>query len=99
MATILGEKKVYLTVGKTCYSYVSENGKTSKVEETALECCHEEADSRIVFHLNKCKNNSKVLIKASDTDVLIILLDNILKFGFFHLAISQLKIIVLIAQI
>lgn len=30
VATILGE--VYLTVGKTCYSYVSENGKTSKVE-------------------------------------------------------------------
>ena len=35
---------------------------------------HEEADSRMIFHLNSVANPADVVIRASDTDVLVIAL-------------------------
>lgn len=45
-------------------------------EENDLKCLHEEADTRIIFHLYRSGNERNVLIRASDTDILIILLGN-----------------------
>lgn len=37
---------------------------------------HEEADTKIVYHACKADANSNILIRCSDTDVLIIMLGN-----------------------
>ena len=35
---------------------------------------HEEADSSMIFHLNSVTNSSNVVIRTSDTDILVIAL-------------------------
>ena len=51
-----------------------------KHEENHLECFHREADTRMIFHIAHCKPESKIFVKVSDTDVLVILLGNMHKF-------------------
>lgn len=80
-ATTLGNKKIYITVGEQCFSYCSVANCVVQTEETELACQHEEADTRIVFHISKLPENSKILVKAADTDVLIILLGNMHNFS------------------
>lgn len=59
-----------------CYSYQVQQNRIIKTEEVEYMCHHEEADTRIVFHTSRVTPGSKILIKSSDTDVLIILLGN-----------------------
>lgn len=79
-STILQNKKVFITVGEKCFSYYAEGNRVIKTEEKDLECQHEEADTRIIFHMGKVHPNSTILVKATDTDVLVIILGNIHKF-------------------
>lgn len=88
-APILGNKKNYVTVGEQCFSYCSAGNLVVKTEETELACKHEEADTRIVFHISKVPENSKILVKASDTDVLIILLGNMHKFPNLYIWLAN----------
>lgn len=62
-----------------CFSFTSVSDRVLKIEETEFECNHEEADTRLIFHMSKLRINSKMVVEASDTDVLIILLGNIHK--------------------
>ena len=78
-STILLDKRVFITVEEQCFSYNSDGNRIIKTEETDFNCQHEEADTRIMFHISKAPPNSKILVKANDTDVLIILLGNIHK--------------------
>jgi len=80
LASILGKKKIFITVGEQCFSYCSVGNLVVKNEEIELACKHEEADTRIVYHVNKMQEKSKILVKAADTDILVILLDNLHKF-------------------
>ena len=41
-----------------------------------LYCTHEEADTRIFFHLNQVSSSRNVVIRTADTDCLIIALGN-----------------------
>ena len=93
LATIIQNKKIFLTVDHQCYSYQVCENSVSKTEETKYECYHEEADTRIIFHASKAEPGSRILIKASDTDVLIILLGNMHKLmeSQFWLASSTAK--------
>lgn len=50
-----------------------------KNEKVEYICDLEEADTRIIFHKSRVTPGLKVLIKSSDTDVMIILLRNIHK--------------------
>lgn len=59
--------------------YQAQQNCIKKSEEVDYTCNHEEADTRIVFHAHKVTPGSRILIKASDTDVLIIILGNIHK--------------------
>lgn len=67
---------MYLTVEDKCFSFQNLNSRVLKTEETEFECAHEEADTRIIFHLSKLEPGSNVVVKASDTDILIIVLGN-----------------------
>ncbi|XP_049318490.1 uncharacterized protein LOC125780337 isoform X2 [Bactrocera dorsalis] len=77
--TIVGNKKIFLTVDHQCFSYEVQQNSIKKSEEVDYLCHHEEADTRMIFHAYKAPPESKILIKASDTDVLVILLGNIHK--------------------
>lgn len=79
LVSIIQTKKIFITVGTLCYSYESRGKHVVKTEEIDYECYHEEADTRIMFHISKILQSSKILVKASDTDVLIILLANMHK--------------------
>ena len=40
-------------------------------------CSHEEADSRMLFHISKCSTPSNIFVRTVDTDVLIIALGSL----------------------
>lgn len=44
----------------------------SRVEVLELFSTHEEADSRMLFHLTSVPDNSNVVIRTADTDCLVI---------------------------
>lgn len=62
-----------------------------KTDETDLHCHHEEADTRMMYHLSKLESHSKIMIKAFDTDILVILLGNIHKFGTFEIFLTTIS--------
>lgn len=69
MAPIVGNKIIYVNFNK-CYSYRVENNKVIKTVEDS----HEEADSRIIYHICQINVDAEVVIRCSDTDILLILL-------------------------
>lgn len=76
----LNTRRCSIHLNDICYKIYNRDGKIAKQEEENFNCQHEEADSRMVFHLSRLPPEiTKIVIKASDTDVLIILLGN------FHL--------------
>lgn len=76
MAPIIGDKIIYVNFNK-CYSYRVESNKVIKTVEDSLSCEeHEEADSRIIYHICQINVDGEVVIRCSDTDILIILLGN-----------------------
>ncbi|CAG9771569.1 unnamed protein product [Ceutorhynchus assimilis] len=79
LAPIIRTKIFFITVETQCYSYQSIEKHVVRTEEIDYECYHEEADTRIMLHISKVQPTSKILVKASDTDILIILLGNMHK--------------------
>lgn len=72
LASIFQNKKVFLTVEERYFSYRVLENHVVRVEEVNYTCHHEEADTRIIYHISKANPTARVVIKASDTDVLII---------------------------
>lgn len=70
-------QKVFLNY-QLCHSYrkVAES-VVSEVSEKYTCSAHEEADTKIVYHVCAVGSNTNILIKCSDTDILVILLSNI----------------------
>lgn len=89
MASVILNKKVFITIQERCFLFVAVDGHMIKKEETDFTCHHEEVDTRIIFHISKLKVNSNIMIKASDTDILIILLGNIHKFPHLRIWMSS----------
>ena len=77
---ILGSKKVFLTLEEKCFSYQVQRGCVIITEGTKLQCFHEEADTRMIFHIYKSKPDSTIMVKATDTDVFILLLSHMRNF-------------------
>ena len=69
---------MYVNDGGICYCFGEENGQVTRTLIPELTSSHEEADSKMIYHLTILEENSKVIIRISDTDVLVITLDNIL---------------------
>lgn len=76
MASFIGNKTIYLSFSE-CYCYRIDNNKVIMTKDDSLSCeAHEEADSRIVFHICQIDFDAEVIIRCSDSDILIILLAN-----------------------
>jgi hypothetical protein len=76
LACFLGKKFLYVTEGLSCFSFRALNGQVLVKEEEGMRSIHEEADSRIIAHLNCISFPANVTIRTSDTDVLAILIGN-----------------------
>lgn len=77
--SILKDKRVFVSFYR-CLRYTA--GESAVVCELMpnLKCeGHEEADTKIIFFLSRLGENKEVLIKCSDTDILVILLGNMEK--------------------
>ena len=72
--SVLNGKVLYASFGGECFQYTPTNGcqEITMTTPAYLQADHEEADTLIAFHLINI-TASKVLVRASDTDVLVIL--------------------------
>ncbi|XP_053595716.1 uncharacterized protein LOC128667953 [Microplitis demolitor] len=78
MATFIGNTLIKLNYD-SCYSYIVKNNSVEMTIDEDMTCNnHEEADTKIIHHACKLDICAKtnVLLKTSDTDVLIIMLGN-----------------------
>lgn len=81
LSEVYGEKVVRIGTVSTCFLYRVENGKVIKEEDQELFCpLHEEADTKMLVHAASVPCPATVVIRTSDTDVLIIALGNSSKF-------------------
>ena len=74
---ILGLKTVFVNCEDKCYSFKVDEGIVVRVLEEEYHCNHEEADTRMIFHLSKLPEKANVIIRTADTDVLAITLGSI----------------------
>ena len=69
---ILKEKKLYVTDGNVCYLFAVSKGKMVRMIQLHLYSTHEEADSKMIFHVTSIEKNSNAIIRTADIDVFII---------------------------
>ena len=67
----LKNKIFYANFNNTCYRYVNSEGSMLCEEEEELYSSHEEADSRMFFHLDHISGPSNVVIRTNDTHCLV----------------------------
>ena len=76
-ADLIGEKTIYVDY-TSYYKYKVEDNILSRMEDPSSTNNHIEADTKIIFHVCKINENNpkQILIKASDSDIFIIMLSN-----------------------
>ena len=74
VAEIFEGKCLYVNDGDICHCFREKNGQVTGTLIPELTSSHEEADSKMIYHLTILEENSKVIIRTSDTDVLVIAL-------------------------
>lgn len=80
MAPFINEKTIYVKSDACFFKYTVIDGKVVRTLEEKLSCpAHEEADTKMIFHICQLDFDGKVTIRYSDTDVLIIMLANMNK--------------------
>ena len=76
---ILNGKILFASFGGECFKYTPTNDQKINVAiSTHLQADHEEADTLLALHIEKITASS-VLVRAADTDVLVILIDTLAK--------------------
>ncbi|GFV03419.1 uncharacterized protein TNCV_596271 [Trichonephila clavipes] len=77
MHSFIGNKTIYLSFDK-CYSYrVVNNQVIRSIKESLSWEEHEEAYTRIINHICQISVDAQVVVRCSDSDILIILLGNL----------------------
>ena len=80
-ATVLEGHELYIALEEECYSYTVIDGAVHQEEVPTLQCQHEEADTRIMFHLSRiiaADPQLAVSVRCNDTDVLVLLLYHVM---------------------
>ena len=74
-AEIIKNKEIILDVPGECYSFKVQDGVVHRCEVKELQNNHEEADTKICLHsLFRDNARGDIVIRASDTDIVVILL-------------------------
>ena len=76
--------KLYLGLEDKAWLYTARGDKVIRQDITELSCSHEEADTRMVWHvkyISDMQGKGNVVIRCDDTDVLVIFLAHVLKFA------------------
>lgn len=69
VAPLIGSKIIHVNFD-LCYKYSVQNGKVNKIIEPNLTCeGHEEADTKIIYHVCNIDQEANVRIRCSDTDI------------------------------
>ena len=66
--------EVYFGLEQSCYVYNTKNGLIQQREEDKLYSRHEEADTRVIYHVDFITKESPDYPTSCDTDVFVILL-------------------------
>ncbi len=84
-SAILKDRSLYFGLEDKCYRFTSDQKKVSRIEIGDLACKHEEADTRIIWHLHHIAQHTEDLqnevIRCSDTDVLVTLFNYVGKYS------------------
>ena len=83
-AHIMQSCKLFLAVEDTCFSFTSVDDGVLRTIEPSLKSFHEEADTRMIFHLSvgaRSENVSNIVVRSNDTDVLVLLVYHVAKTG------------------
>lgn len=74
--SFIGEKTIYIN-DEFCYKFEVHSNNGVRTIDHNLSCpAHEEADTKIVFHVCKLDFDAHVTIRCSDIDISIIMLGN-----------------------
>jgi len=76
-ASILKDHIVVMGLDGVCYTFRENGGSVFREDTEALNCQHEETDTRLVFHLDHIMQVSPAAtmrVRSNDTDVLVVLL-------------------------
>ncbi|CAH1103835.1 unnamed protein product [Psylliodes chrysocephalus] len=74
MVPFVEDKRIFINY-KQCHSYIVDNNKVVSGVDDSLSCPeHEEADTKIVFHVCNIDAQAHFVIRCSDTDIAIIML-------------------------
>ena len=76
-APILEGHTLYLALEQYCYCFTAADGKVSREVDQDLQCDHEEADTRIIYHVYHIiheNEQAEVVVRANDTDIPVLLL-------------------------
>ncbi|GFX47567.1 uncharacterized protein TNCV_3015861 [Trichonephila clavipes] len=76
MYPFIGNKTIYLSLDK-CYSYHAVNNQVIRSIEESLSCDEHEADTLIKYHICQISVDAQVVVRCSDSDILIIFLGNL----------------------
>lgn len=79
-ASILGDCQLFVGLDETCVSFKTSDGQVHHETAPELFCQHEEADTRIIWHLMYISRSSRdtcVAIRCTDTDILVLLLHHV----------------------
>ena len=86
-APLISGKELYCAVDNKCTKYSSDGEFVFSEDVQELAGNHEEADTRIAFHAKHSSQlgTDNIVVRANDTDVLVILLANNESFSSSHL--------------
>lgn len=74
-SSVLQSTELFVTKANTCYRFKSSGSSIAVDEIPALECDHEEADTKMFVHAQHAAISAEnIIIKSPDTDVFIIAL-------------------------
>ncbi|GFV42587.1 uncharacterized protein TNCV_1315921 [Trichonephila clavipes] len=74
MKSFIGNRKIHINF-RNCQSYQVVDEKTqSNINEDLCCTSHEEADTKIIYHACNVAEKSNIVIRGSDTDILIIMI-------------------------
>ena len=75
MKSFLGHRQIFLNF-RNCQSYQVVDDKIQSSVLDNLCCPSQEADTKIIFHACNISDQSNIVIRASDIDILIIMIGN-----------------------